>query len=443
MQTEPKTNSPAALWSTLVTRLVAYHPTLNNLSDIRRAQLVMIFSLIIELVCIISSIGAFLMRRKLDSIVAILFSIGLLCFVVYGTGRTQYYKWGAWLIVIVMAGAGYLLFAWSTSPTPVIDLFIMLPMALVMAAGLLSVREQVAFLLSNVILVSILPFFTTRVANAVQYAGIFLSLGVLLLIVSAFRSRLEHDQFLELNRANDELRAVQDALEERVQLRTQAAEAARAETDAALYASREQAWFLNAQVNLAEALRSEQDLPTLTNRTMQALCSQLQSPIGAFFLFVDNQLKFTGGYAYLPNEQNPLSFQLGEGLVGQVAAERQKIFVKNIPTGYFEIVSGLGNALPSQLAILPCIYNQQLVGVIELGLLSGLSQANLQFLDAALESISIAFQNNLTHLRISELLAETQTQTEELQSREEELRAINEELEAQAESLRQVSDRTS
>jgi Skp family chaperone for outer membrane proteins len=123
--------------------------------------------------------------------------------------------------------------------------------------------------------------------------------------------------------------------------------------------------------------------------------------------------------------------------------DHRKIFLKNIPAGYFEIVSGLGNALPSQLAILPCTYNQQLVGVIELGLLTGLSQANLQFLDTASENISIAFQTALTRLQISELLAETQTQAEELQSREEELRAINEELEAQADSLRQVSGHTS
>ncbi len=443
MQTETKSNSPAALWATLVNRLVATHPALDNLSDIRRAQLLMAFSLVIGLACLIGSTSAFFVRKELYSVPVTIFFIGVLGLLAYWIGRTQYYRWGAWLLVIAMAGAGYVLFAWSTAPTPAINLFIMLPMALALAAGLLPVREQLVFLFLNVALIAALPLLAGPENAKSHHAGIILSLGALLAIISAFRSRLERDQFLELDRANQELYTIKNTLEERVQLGTQAAEAARTETAAALYALQEQAWFLNAQVALAEALRGEQDLTTLANRAMQALCSQLKSPVGAFFLLVDNQLKFMGGFAYLPNEQNPLSFQLGEGLVGQAAVDRRKIFIKNIPSGYFEIVSGLGSALPSQLAISPCLYNQQLIGVIELGLLTGLSQANLQFLDTATENISIAFHATLARLQISQLLSETQTQTEELQSREEELRAINEELEAQAESLRQISNQTS
>lgn len=443
MQTESKANSPTALWSTLMARLVAYHPTLNNLSDIRRAQLLMVFSLIIEVVCLISSVGALLSRGKLDSVSMMLFSVGLLCLLVYGIGRTQYYKWGAWLLITGVAGAGYLLFFWSTSRSPIVDLFIMLPMALTLAAGLLSVREQITFLLLNVVLVAVLPFFATPETIASHYAGIFLSLGILLVIVSAFRSRLEHDQLLELNRANEELRTMQDSLEDLILLGTKAADAARAETVTALQALQGQTWFLNAQVVLAEALRGEQDLTGLAKRTMQALCTQLDAPVGAFFLLTDGQLEFLGGFAFLPGAQSPLRFQLGEGLVGQAAMERQKIFLEDIPTGYFDVISGLGSAVPSQLAILPCIYNQQLIGVIEIGLLHDLSHEQAQFFDTALENIAIAFQTALARLRISELLSETQTQTEELQSREEELRAINEELEAQTDSLRQASNRTS
>jgi hypothetical protein len=165
--------------------------------------------------------------------------------------------------------------------------------------------------------------------------------------------------------------------------------------------------------------------------------------VGAFFLFSEGRLDFLGGFAYLPNEQSPSYFQLGEGLVGQAAVERRKVFLKNIPASYFDVISGLGDAVPSQLILLPCVYNQKLIGVIEVGLLHDLSDTKMQFLDAAVENISVAMQTASDRRRISELLAETQVQTEELQSREEELRAINEELEAQAESLRQVSNRTS
>lgn len=440
MQTESQTNSSNYGFG-LLNKLLQTHPALKELPDIRRAQLVMVFSLVLELSGLVGLIGLLVFRRDLIFAWAIIFAIDLLCLAAYGIGRTRYYKLGAWLIITTIASAGYLLFASGSSQTPTTTLFIMLPIALTLSAGLLSVTEQVVFLVANVVFVAILPLFSSLIANTLQYAAILLALGVLLLIVSAFRNRLENEQFVEMTIANRELRAVRDNLEELVRIGTESAEKARSETAAALYTLQEQAWLLNAQVSLAEALRGEQNLSTLANRAMQAVCSELKSPIGAFFLFDDNQLKFTGGFAYFPNEQNPVCFQLGEGLVGQAAVDRRKIFLKNIPDGYFEIVSGLGSTLPNQLAILPCVYSRKLVGVIELGLLTGLSQMNLQFIDAAVENISVAIQTANDRLRISELLAETQAQAEELQSREEELRAINEELEAQAESLRQSSDR--
>jgi Skp family chaperone for outer membrane proteins len=443
MQTEPQSNVPTSLWSDLKNRLFQTHPALKDLSDIRRAQLVMVFSLILELSSLVSLIGVLFSRRELGFVLAILVSVGLLCLLVYAIGRTQYYKWGAWLIITAIAGAGYLLFGSGTSQTPTMVLFIMLPIALTLSAGLLSVREQIIFLLVNVVLVGILPFFTSLVPSTVQYAGIFLAMGILLLIISAFRSSLEQDQFQELNRANKELHTVKDNLEELVRIGTESAEAARAETAATLETLQERTWFLNAEVILSEALRGEQGLENLAKHAMQALCTQTEIPVGAFFLFSEGRLDFLGGFAYLPNEQSPSHFQLGEGLVGQAAVERRKVFLKNIPASYFDVISGLGDAVPSQLILLPCVYNQKLIGVIEVGLLHDLSDTKMQFLDAAVENISVAMQTASDRRRISELLAETQAQTEELQSREEELRAINEELEAQAESLRQVSNRTS
>jgi hypothetical protein len=442
MQTESQPTPSASFGLGLMHKLVPVHPSIKGLSDIRRAQLMMCFSLVIGLTCLSAAVSSFF-SRNVSSSSLVTFVLSALGLCAYGLGRTRYYKWGAWLLVVGMAAAGYLLFARSTSPMPAMDLFIMLPMSLILASGLLSVGEQIAFLFLNVALLAILPLLVGPGKTEAYYAGIMLALGILLIVISVFRNRLEEEQFAELNFANRELNIVKDNLEELVRAGTETADKARSETAAALFSLQEQAWFLNAQVSVADALRGEQDLPTLTNRAMQALCSELKSPVGAFFLFTENQLKFTGGFAFLPNEQNPILFQLGEGLVGQAAVDRRKFFLKNIPAGYFEIVSGLGNTLPNQLAILPCMQNRQLVGVIELGLLSGLSQLNLQFIDAAVESISIAVQTAYDRQRISELLAETQAQAEELQSREEELRAINEELESQAENLRDVSSRAS
>jgi len=441
MQPELKNNPSTSLWTALINYVIPSSTALKDLSNIRRAQLVMSFSLVIGFTCLSAAVSALLLRGGSSSAL-ITFSIAVLGFLAYGIGRTHYYKWAAWLLVTSMAGAGYLLFARNTSSMPALDLFIMLPMALTLAAGLLSVREQFAFLLVNVIFLMILPYVAAPGTTEMHYAGIMFSLGILLIVVSDFLSRVERDQLLKLDRANQELNAVKDNLEELVKVGTESADAARAEAAAAFETLQERTWFLNAEVVLTESLRGQQDLAGLAKHSMQALCEQTEIPVGAFYLFTDGRLEFLGGFAYLPNEHSPSYFQLGEGLVGQAAVERRKIFLKNIPAGYFDVISGLGDALPSQLILLPCVYNQKLIGVIELGLLHDLSDTKMQFLDAAVENISIGIQTAIDRLRISELLTETQAQAEELQSREEELRAINEELEVQAESLRQVSNRT-
>ena len=86
--------------------------------------------------------------------------------------------------------------------------------------------------------------------------------------------------------------------------------------------------------------------------------------------------------------------------------------------------------------LFPFIYDDRVVGVIELGMLYELDETQIVFMETALDSIAITFSTAQARARIDELLAETQHQAEELQAQSEELRVANEELETQTESLR-------
>jgi len=149
----------------------------------------------------------------------------------------------------------------------------------------------------------------------------------------------------------------------------------------------------------------------------------------------------TYGYTHRKNLSN--RFGLGEGLVGQSALERKPIVVTQAPGDYVQIASGLGEAPPVNLVVLPVLFEDGVLGVIELGSFAAFTRVHLLLLDQLMESVGVTLNAILASSRTEELLAESQRlaeelqeQSEELESQQEELRRSNAELEQQAASLK-------
>jgi CheY-like chemotaxis protein/signal transduction histidine kinase/ABC-type sugar transport system substrate-binding protein/HAMP domain-containing protein len=213
------------------------------------------------------------------------------------------------------------------------------------------------------------------------------------------------------------------------------AEQARHETEIANKMLEVQVWQTAGQAQLNDKMWGEQDIPSLANNVIQQVCHYLQAQIGALYLVEDDHLKLVGRYAYSNKNSTPC-FKFGEGLVGQAAVEKQPILISNVPHDYIMVRSGLGEAAPRNLMLVPFMYDERVVGVIELGTLNEFNQAQLEFIQTARSNIAIAFNTAQARARIDQLLAQTQQQAKNLQRQEEELREANKELEAQTESLR-------
>jgi len=98
-----------------------------------------------------------------------------------------------------------------------------------------------------------------------------------------------------------------------------------------------------------------------------ALCKQLQAGQGALYAALDNEhLSLQFGYALPVNKSSAISYEFGEGLIGQVAVEKKSLLVDDIPEGYIKVVSGLGSSYPRFLYISPIILQDQVKGVIEI-----------------------------------------------------------------------------
>jgi signal transduction histidine kinase len=167
---------------------------------------------------------------------------------------------------------------------------------------------------------------------------------------------------------------------------------------------------------------------------------------GTFFLAEDSagetRLRLIAGYGLRADFEALSQFRLGQSLIGQVAKTRKPIVVTDLPADYVKISSGLGEAAPVNLMILPIVFEDQVLGVIEAGSFSRFTRVHQDFLEQLMETIGVSVNSIIANSRTDALLsesqrlaAELQARTGELQARQEELQRSNAELEDKAEQL--------
>src|SRR4029079_1727181 len=126
-------------------------------------------------------------------------------------------------------------------------------------------------------------------------------------------------------------------------------------------------------------------------------------------------LRMLAGYAHKGVAEVGRKIDLGEGLVGQCAIEKQKILLTNVPREYVRISSGLGEAPPQNIIVLPVIFEGMVKGVLELASFERFNPTHLAFLDQLTESIGIVLNTIVANMRTEDLLKQSQSLTLELQ----------------------------
>ncbi|MFZ6009215.1 MAG: ATP-binding protein, partial [Bacteroidota bacterium] len=202
--------------------------------------------------------------------------------------------------------------------------------------------------------------------------------------------------------------------------------------------NQEQDWLKSNLAKFTQMLQGQKDLNTVTNRILSELAQVVNAHYGAFYVLKQDdvtaqfKLQLFNAYAYREEKNIPREFAIGEGLVGQVAFEKERILLTNVPQGYIKINSGLGKVKPSNLIILPVLFENNVKAVIELASLDTFSEIHLDFLSQLTESIGIVLNMIETTTRTEELLAQSQSLAEELKIQQEELRRTNDELQDKA-----------
>jgi signal transduction histidine kinase/DNA-binding response OmpR family regulator len=206
---------------------------------------------------------------------------------------------------------------------------------------------------------------------------------------------------------------------------------------------REQAdWLKEGQAGLTQELQGDLEPREVASQSVRFLARYLQAPAGAFYE-VDRSgaLALLGAYGgAAPASHAPVArFQPGEGLPGQALRERELSIVSPLPPDYLRVRSGLGEAQPASVALLPLIRLGESIGLIEIGLFESWPQRFTLLLQSVREMLAIKLEVARTRAALRELLSETQRQAERLTVQEEELRSANEELQVQQEELRDTN----
>jgi signal transduction histidine kinase/HAMP domain-containing protein/ActR/RegA family two-component response regulator len=200
----------------------------------------------------------------------------------------------------------------------------------------------------------------------------------------------------------------------------------------------EQDWLKTNLERFTRMLQGQRDLPTVSNMILSELAPLVSAQHGVFYALTDMGdggepiLQFQAGYGYKERKHIGNFFRLGEGLVGQCAVEKERILLTDVPSDYIQINSGLGEAKPLNVIVLPILFEGSVRAVIELASFAAFSDTHQSFLDQLTESIGLVLNTVEATSVTEQLLEQAQTQAQELQSRQEQLHQSNEDLADQA-----------
>ncbi len=187
----------------------------------------------------------------------------------------------------------------------------------------------------------------------------------------------------------------------------------------------QQDWLKTNLARFTRLLQGQRDLGAVTKLILSELAPLVSAHHGVFYMMdsqeADARLRMIASYGYRSSRKLPTSFSPGEGLVGQCALEKTRIWLTDVPRDYIVVSSGLGSAPPNNIVVLPILFEQQVKAVIEIASLDRFTETHLSFLDQLMESIGVVLNTIEANSRTESLLTQSQSLAQELQQTNQEL----------------------
>ncbi|MFD9003814.1 HAMP domain-containing protein, partial [Streptomyces sp. NPDC059582] len=199
-------------------------------------------------------------------------------------------------------------------------------------------------------------------------------------------------------------------------------------------------WLESNLARLAALMQGHRDLMEVADLILRELTPLVNAQYGAFYLADPEDdagvrtavpakgLAFIAGYGSAQGATVETGGLPVHGLVRQAAREKKRILVEEAPPDYIKINSGLGEAAPTTIVIIPILFEDKLLGVVELASFSRFSDVHLAFFDQFVNTIGVAINTIIANSRTESLLGESQRLATQLQDRSDELQKQQAEL---------------
>ena len=275
---------------------------------------------------------------------------------------------------------------------------------------------------------------TGWIGNLTYFLGVIISFGTLLGLAFLNRqSEKKRESLIDsMNNQNKVLQSSQKQLEENLK-----------KVEEAQDEEKRRNWATQGIANISEILRSNENSEKIFDNVMAMVVNYTGSNQGGLFIVEKGEtdmesktmIRLQSCYAYSRKKYLEQEYEAGQGLIGQAYLEGEHIHLTRIPQNYINITSGLGEATPSSLLIMPIKINDIIEGVIEIASFDRYEDYQIEFIQRLGENVASYIQTSRINKRTNKLLKEAQEQSEELRAQEEEMRQNMEELSATQEEL--------
>ena len=200
----------------------------------------------------------------------------------------------------------------------------------------------------------------------------------------------------------------------------------------------EQDWLKTNLARFTGMLQGQRDLTTVGRMLLSELTPLVNAHQGVIYQMGTEEsaeMVLLSAFAGDGEDGHLRRLKLGEGLVGQCASEKRRMLISDLPQNTISIRSGLFEAVPRNVIVLPVLFEDRVKAVIELASLSSFTTSQLAFLEQLTASIGIVLNSIEATMQTEGLLKQSQQLATELQVQQKELQQTNEQLAQKAQQL--------
>ncbi len=205
----------------------------------------------------------------------------------------------------------------------------------------------------------------------------------------------------------------------------------------------EQDWLKTNLARFTGMLQGQRDLTTVGQMLLSQLALLVNAQQGVIYQMEEEEsgsMMLLSAYADNGEDGHPHRLSVGMGLIGQCASEKRRILITEVPREAIPIRSGLFQAVPRNVIVLPVLFEDRVKAVIELASLSAFTASHLAFLEQLTSSIGIVLNSIEATMQTEALLKQSQQLATELQTQQTELQQTNEQLAQKAKQLAEQNE---